>query len=103
MGDRTCLAELIFGLKTCVRLQRPPLWLSALGNSARQRPSLGGAFLDTKMVTKWFHSTRLETRTKESTHMCEFRVAVNLYVRSESDCWDFWHQQPTDFNFRREV
>ena len=37
---------------------------------------------------KRFKLTRLETRTKESTHMREY-VKIYIYVRNESSSWDF--------------
>ena len=65
-GDRMRLVELISGLKTSCLVAMPPIVRAALGNSAGARCSSVGAFLDATMLTKWFHSTRLETRTKES-------------------------------------
>ena len=67
-ADRMCLGELSFGLKLACLVAVPcwsPCWFSScfgLGcslGSPRYLP-------DIITMTKWFYSTRLETRTKES-------------------------------------
>ena len=52
--------------EACVSGCSAPRFGRGLGQLSKAMVELLGVLLDTQMVTKWFHSTRLETRTKES-------------------------------------
>ena len=60
-----CLVELTFELQTECAVALP-FCRVCVAASFGGRPAREGHLLHTAMVTKWFYSTRLETRTKES-------------------------------------